>query len=285
MVKTYKQLLMDTRHALKMHGISNSSFEGLELFCLATGLTREQIVERGEIYAGDRQIEAVNKLVQRRLSGEPLQYIVGSWEFMSLTFEINPCVLIPRPDTEILVQAAIDVLSGKHSSPRLLDLCTGSGCVGISVLKSCPEARGILSDISEDAISVARRNVLTHGLSSRCAVVCADVNDGPKDGWGSFDVITANPPYIPSKDIETLDSSVRDFEPVLALDGGANGLKFYDIIARQFKPCLKQLGTLIFEIGINQNDAVVDILKQAGYSRVEVIKDYSGIERVLRAWL
>jgi release factor glutamine methyltransferase len=204
---------------------------------------------------------------------------------MSLKFEVNPSVLIPRPDTEILAQAAIDVLAGKHSNPRLLDLCTGSGCVGISVLKNCPMARGVLSDISEEAVLTARRNIYLNGLSSRCAAVCADVENGPKEGWGSFDVICANPPYIKSQDIQDLDRSVRDYEPVIALDGGADGLKFYGVIAKLFKPGIKPFGSLIFEIGIGQKDPVVSILKENGYARVEIIKDYSGIDRVLRAWL
>jgi release factor glutamine methyltransferase len=219
-------------------------------------------------------------MVERRLKGEPPAYIVGSWEFYSLPLCITRDVLIPRVDTEILAKAAIERLNN-DDSPRILDLCTGSGCVGLAIASNVPNSKVTLLDNSENAVKIAKLNARILGHTVTC--VTADVLQPPAPQLGSFDMIVCNPPYIQSSDIDKLDESVKNFEPLSALDGGEDGLTFYRAVVKSWSKLIKDDGYLLFEVGEGQLDAVRNICLEADFAVEEVIRDTGGIDRVIVA--
>ena len=240
--------------------------------------------------------------VRKRASGVPVAYIVGRQAFYREEYKVTPSVLIPRADTELLVETALRFLgaldfpagdvnlvpesSERLTSPRILDLCTGTGCVGISVLnallsKGIP-AQAVLSDISEEALAVARDNIESQAADKTAAkAVRLDVlSDELPEGLGVFDVITANPPYINSDDMKALDREVKDHEPHLALAGGDDGLDFYLPICKLSHKCLRQGGMLAVEHGYDQGERVSQTLMTQGFNNVKVLKDFGGNDRV-----
>lgn len=212
--------------------------------------------------------------VQKRAEHIPLQYIIGEQEFMGLRFKVNSNVLIPRQDTETLVEQVLKIVK---PGMKVLDLCTGSGCVLISVLKNAPELTGMGSDISKTALLVAKENAKLHEVDAEW--VRSDLFDNITE---TFDVIMANPPYIPTGEILSLMPEVRDFEPENALDGGADGLDFYRKIAGQVKDYLNPGGYVYMEIGYDQGEAVSELMRNAGFTEVEVIKDLARNDRVVK---
>lgn len=212
-------------------------------------------------------------LVKKRAERIPLQYITGTQEFMGLEFKVNPHVLIPRQDTEILVETALGIL---HPEMRVLDLCTGSGCVIVSLMHFAKDIVGFGSDISKQALVTARENAKANQVEVEWIR-----SDLFQNITGTFDVIVSNPPYIPTAVIETLMPEVRDFEPVEALDGREDGLFFYDRIIEESNAFLNTGGYLIFEIGHDQGEAVSLRMKRAGFEQVRVIRDLSGLNRVI----
>lgn len=212
--------------------------------------------------------------VQKRAEHIPLQYIIGEQEFMGLRFKVNFNVLIPRQDTETLVEQVLKIVK---PGMKVLDLCTGSGCVLISVLKNAPELTGMGSDISKTALLVAKENAKLHEVDAEW--VRSDLFDNITE---TFDVIMANPPYIPTGEILSLMPEVRDFEPENALDGGADGLDFYRKIAGQVKDYLNPGGYVYMEIGYDQGEAVSELMRNAGFTEVEVIKDLARNDRVVK---
>lgn len=211
----------------------------------------------------------------RRKNNEPVQYIIGKAPFFGLEFLTNRNVLIPRFDTETLVEETLKVLKKGDS---ILDMCTGTGCILVSVLKNMEEISGTGVDIDSSAVELAKKNIEYNGVFAK--VIQSNLFENIT---GVFDVIVSNPPYIETKVIEELESQVKDFEPELALDGGADGLEFYRRIARDSKAHLKGKGALLLEIGYNQGKAVSDILTKEGFSMVKVIKDLCGNDRVVSA--
>lgn len=211
----------------------------------------------------------------RRKNNEPVQYIIGKAPFFGLEFLTNRNVLIPRFDTETLVEETLKVLKKGDS---ILDMCTGTGCILVSVLKNMEEVSGTGVDIDSSAVELAKKNIEYNGVFAK--VIQSNLFENIT---GVFDVIVSNPPYIETKVIEELESQVKDFEPELALDGGADGLEFYRRIARDSKAHLKGKGALLLEIGYNQGKAVSDILTKEGFSMVKVIKDLCGNDRVVSA--
>lgn len=205
----------------------------------------------------------------------PLQYIIGYQEFMGLHFKVNSSVLIPRQDTEILVEAALGVI---RPGMKVLDLCTGSGCIMISLMHMTKEIVGVGSDISKQALIVAKENAKANEVEVEWVR-----SDLFLSLTGVYDVIVANPPYIPTRVIDTLMPEVRDFEPRAALDGREDGLYFYEKIVAESGPYLKSGGYLMFEIGHDQGEAVSALMKQAGYEQVRVIRDLAGLNRVVCA--
>ena len=216
--------------------------------------------------------EKYREYVKKAANGMPVAYILGKREFYSLDFIVTDGVLIPRPDTEILVDEIIPFAEGK----KVLDICCGSGCIGISISKNAPCDLTMI-DISEKALAVTKQNCSLHNVEAK--LIKADILNDEIEG--EFDIVVSNPPYIESDVVLNLDKNVRDFEPHLALDGGADGLVFYPIICEKAKKILKKDGILAFEIGYNQGVAVSEIMKNAGFKNVRVIKDLAENDRVV----
>lgn len=281
MAVTYNDLYLDTRKRMKKMGVAAAQLEARELICAASGKTREQLFQDMPLYAPNQVVDKLEKFITRRIAGEPVAYLVGEWEFYGVTLEITPEVLIPRPDTEVLAERAIRLLKEAGESGRLLDLCCGSGCIGLAAAAQVPECRAVLVDLSEGAVKLAKQNIRRNNLTSRVTCFSGDAMGEPDSALWNFDVITCNPPYIPTEDIEKLDASVRDYEPRMALDGGADGLDFFRAVATGWEKVLRPGGTLLFEVGIGQAERVKQILTQAGYEKVSVHRDLVGIPRVV----
>ena len=229
----------------------------------------------------DAYPSAVDALVERRVGGEPVAYILGEWEFFSLPIAVSRGVLIPRVDTEVLAGAVIGLYRDRLSGMRILDLCAGSGCVGLAVAAHVPFCRVLLADKSPEALKLCRANTVRNRLTRRVSSMELDALEAPPMLIGQFDAIVCNPPYIPTAEIAGLDGSVRDFEPREALDGGTDGLDFYRAVASKWKTVLKADGRLAFECGLGQAAAVRAILEQNGFISVTVYKDTLDIDRVL----
>ena len=220
-----------------------------------------------------------------RLSqGEPLQYVVGTAPFGNLTFEVTPATLIPRPETELLCRTALEHIRERGvQSPKILDLCTGSGCIGLAIASRVKDAKVTLADLSREALAVARKNVALHHMSGRVSCVQVDAMAEPPAFLGQFDMIVSNPPYIDRKDMEGLEVSVKDFEPHMALFGGNDGLDFYRAITANYRHNLKPGGYLCYEFGEDQGDDVCDILAANGFTVRQRVKDFCGTERAVIA--
>ena len=280
MATTYNNLYLDIRRQLKAAGIEAATLEARELVCFATGKTREELTRDGGLYASPELERQAYQLVERHLAGEPVAYLIGEWEFYGLPLDMSADVLIPRPDTEVLAEQAI-AYCRELEGCRVLDLCAGSGCVGLAVASQVPGARVVLGELSEPAVRICRQNIRRNGLSGRVSVLAMDALEKPSPSLGEFQCIVSNPPYIPTADIAALDTSVRDFEPHMALDGGEDGLDFYRAITEKWKELLPVGGRLYFEVGIGQADAVLRIMRGQGFGDVQIVKDYHDIPRVV----
>ena len=281
MATTYKNLYLDIRRKLKAAGIPAAQLEARELVCYAAGKGREEFYRDMGLYASDQVEKTVAELTARRLAGEPVAYIIGEWEFYGLTLDVDREVLIPRMDTEVLAERAILAARAAGEGCRVLDLCAGSGCVGLAVAANVPECRVVLADYSEGALRVCRQNIRRCELSDRVICAFADAKLPPLPALWDFDVIACNPPYIPTADIPTLESSVKDYEPHKALDGGEDGLEFYRTVCSKWKGALRLGGCLIFEVGAGQASDVKALLSQNGFEDVHSFQDTQGIWRVV----
>ncbi len=281
MATTYNNLFLDTRNRLRQAGVISAQMEAREIVCYAADKSREQLYRDMSLYVSSDLERRVDELVQRRLAGEPVAYIVGEWEFYGIPLDISPDVLVPREDTEVLADRAIRKTLDAGEGARVLDLCAGSGCVGLAVAANAPECRVVLGELSESALRLCKQNVRRNGLNAR--VTCMSVNalEPPSAALWDFDVIACNPPYIPTDVIETLDVSVREYEPRMALDGGEDGLDFYRFIAAKWKSALRLGGTLAFEVGYDQAEAVEQILLENGFENIITTPDTQGILRVV----
>ena len=281
MATTYNNLYLDTRQRLREAGVEGAQLEARELLCHAAGKNREQFYRDMALYAPDPVEEKLAALVERRLAGEPVAYLIGEWEFYGLTLDVTPDVLIPRMDTEVLAERAILLARAAGEGARVLDLCAGSGCVGLAVAANVPTCRVVLADVSEAALKICKGNVRRNELNARVTCVQADALQKPDAALWDFDVIACNPPYIPTGDLAGLDVSVRDYEPRSALDGGADGLDFYRAIAAQWGSALRLGGSLLFEVGINQAMDVAALLESSGFEDIQSTQDTQGIPRVV----
>lgn len=277
---TYNNLYMDIRQELHRAGIQAATLEARELVCFAAGKTREQFVRDGRLYVPQDVEEQARALMRRHLAGEPLAYLIGEWEFYGLPLDISEQVLIPRSDTEVLAGEAIRWLQTQQDA-RVLDLCAGSGCVGLAVASQVHACRVVLGEKSEAALRICRQNIRRSGLLGRVTPMPADALEPPPRQLGEFDCIVCNPPYIPTQDIETLDVSVRDYEPHMALDGGEDGLEFYRAISENWREALHPGARLYFEVGIGQADSVLRIMRRQGFGELEIVPDTAGIPRVV----
>ncbi len=280
MAITYNDLYLDVRRQLRESGVEAATLEARELVCFGTGKSREELQRDSRLYASPEREAQVRRLVERRMAGEPVAYLIGEWEFYGLPLDISRDVLIPRADTEVLAEQAIAYIQTLGEC-RVLDLCAGSGCVGLAIASQVPRARVILGELNDSALKICRQNIRRSGLAGRVTPLQADAREKPPRSLGEFQCIVSNPPYIPTGDIPGLDPSVRDYEPHLALDGGADGLDFYRSISGYWKEALAPGGRLCFEVGIGQADAVLRLMRGQGFGDLQVIKDHGGIPRVV----
>ena len=283
MVKKYADLFLDARRALLKQEGQFAANVARELVCAASGKTAEQIIADREIYASEEVCELTESFVQRRLHGEPMPYILGQWDFYGMTLIVTPDVLIPRDDTVVVTELAIKKAMYLEQNPRILDLCTGSGCIGLAVARRVKDARVTLGDISPAALRVARRNISQLKLTGRVNCVVMDARKPAQEFLGTYDLIVSNPPYVTTKQMQQLDPSVRDFEPHLALDGGEDGLDFYRAIINNYSSALAPRGYLCFEFGMGQENAVCSLLRKGGYEILELKKDTADITRAVLA--
>ena len=284
MVKKLSQLYLDTRRALLQNeDAQQAGFIARNLICFVTGKTQAQLLQDSEMYVGDDVCTAMDSAVSRVLSGEPLAYILNEWEFYGLKLYVDHNVLIPRDDTCAVTNLAIKQALFLTKDPRILDLCTGSGCIGLAIASRVKDARMTLADISKEALAVAKRNTVLNHLTGRVSCVQSDALGTPSAFLGKFDMIVSNPPYITTQEMTELPTSVSDFEPHLALHGGTDGLDFYCAIVKNYTSALKPGGYLCFEFGMGQGDAVCRILEENGYTILERSRDYNDRERAVIA--
>ena len=281
MATTYNNLFLDTRARLKKAGIDSAQLEAREILCYAANKTREPFYRAMALYVSGELERRVDALVRRRLAGEPVAYIIGEWEFYGLPLDVSDDVLIPRMDTEMLVERAILRARTAGEEARVLDLCAGSGCVGLAIAANVPDCRVVLAELSEGALRICKQNIRRTDLNARVTSVCVDALEPPSANLWDFDVVACNPPYIPTGDIGGLDIAVRDYEPRMALDGGADGLEFYRNIAAKWKNAIRLGGSLIFEVGIGQAPDVEKIMAENGFESIQTTADTQGIWRVV----
>ena len=281
-ISTIENALEWGQAALSM--VENGKNEAKIILSYATGLTQTELITHSKELMNEEDFKEYEKRIQDRLTGTPLQYITGVQEFMGIPIRVNRSVLIPRLDTEVVVEEAIKVIREKEwMHPDVLDMCTGSGAIGVSIAVKVPEAIVTMSDVSEDALHTAMSNAGLNKVNRQCVFLLGDLFDAlPADR--EYDMIICNPPYIESKVIETLSIEVRDNEPRLALDGGKDGLDFYRRIAEDAGSHLRSGGILVLEIGADQAGSVKRILGKANrYTNIHKIKDLAGLDRVIIA--
>ena len=293
-----KELISIGTKQLRDAGVADAEIDAKELYCYMRGMDRTALMLRWQEVMQDNQCEAYFNLIERRASRVPLQHITGRQEFMGLPFEVNEKVLIPRQDTETMVEDALELMEkgtlrgqeytdGLKRGGDILDLCCGSGAIGISIAKLAKGAHVTCSDLSKDALEVADRNARLNDCrsvkfteSDMFAAFCGRL------GKKKFNLIISNPPYIPPSVIEGLEPEVRDHEPMMALDGGADGLDFYRIIAQHAPEHLKKGGVLMLEIGFDQKDAVKGLLQETGrFEKIIGLTDLTGKDRIVCAVL
>jgi len=273
---TVAESLSYGKKALKEVGIDSYVLDCQLLLMKVTGLSKVQLFTEDKKVLTEEQETQFLDFIGKKKEGCPTQYLLGSCEFMGLPFFVNADVLIPRSDTEILVEAVLSY-EKKEGFSSVLDVCTGSGCIAVSLgVYGCFSVFGL--DISKKALEVAKKNAIAN--QTKVTWYESDLLKGLPQGF-LVDVIVSNPPYIPQKEVETLMNNVKDFEPHLALDGGEDGLDFYRVLTQQAGRYLTEGGMLFFEIGYNQGIAVSDLMQTEGYQEVRVLKDLAGKDRVV----
>ena len=260
-------------------GIANERREASSLLAFVLGREDVFMIAHPEYELSKSEAAAFENVVKRRALREPFHYIVGRKEFYGLEFEVAPGVLIPRPETEILVEAATSIMSGTES-PAFYEIGVGSGCISVSILQNVNTARAVSVDISETALSVTARNADRHGVAGRLTLRKADVFEAL---FGAFDLIVSNPPYIEDGDLESLQTEVGGFEPHTALFGGRDGLDIIKRIVAEAPEFLKSHGFLLIEIGFGQAGSVKELFAAAVWESVEFLPDLQGISRIVKA--
>lgn len=281
---TYGDLYLWARREL-LH-VENEQTAGLiarDLVCTFSGIAPEKFLLYKDNSAEPALIENVQNGVRRLLNDEPLAYVLGEWEFYGLPMIVTKDVLIPRDDTCAVAELAIRNALFLDKDPRILDLCCGSGCIGIAVASRVKDARVALADISKEALAVAKKNIALNKLGGRMSCVQVDARAAAPGFLGKFDMIVSNPPYITEAEMQVLPASVKDYEPHLALFGGMDGLDFYRTIILNYTSVLKPGGYLCFEFGMGQGDDVSRLLEENGYTVLERVKDYNDRERAVLA--
>ena len=284
MVTQYGTLYQDTRRALlETESAQDAGVLARMLICHVTGKDQAQFLAERDLYAPEDVVKGVHAGLERLLKGEPIAYILGQWEFYGLPLRITPDVLIPRDDTCAVAELAIRQALFLDQNPRILDLCCGSGCIGLAIAKRVKDARVTLADLSQNALTIARENTAMHKMGGRVRCVRVDAMQPASTFLGKFDIIVSNPPYVTAEEMKELPVSVRDYEPHMALYGGEDGLDFYRAIAGNFTRALRPGGYLCLEFGMGQGDAVCRILQEHDYTILERTKDYNDRERAVLA--
>lgn len=273
-MRTYNELLQTAREFLKNNGIADADLDAWYLLAHVFGINRADFFIYGDKEVSQDKALYYRELIKKRALHIPLQYITGTQEFMGLVFEVDENVLIPRQDTEILVEEVLKICKDKS----VLDLCTGSGCIIISLSLLGGLRNAVGSDISEKALDIAKKNA--KNLNAEVRFIQSDLLDNIPE---SYDIIISNPPYIKSQEIESLMPEVKDYEPRHALDAGPDGLIFYKRIINDLNKFLNPGGYVFFEIGYDQKEAVTDMLCKAGFVDINVKKDFSDLDRVVYA--
>lgn len=276
---TIEELLLFGREQLEKSGNEYAKYERKVLLEEVLGCDYMHMLLNGQLQVEPEKEQRYRELIEQRCSRYPLQYMLGVAHFMDYTFFVNEDVLIPRNDTEILVETADALLKEQlleNGSVRVLDLCCGSGCIGISLKLYHEEIRLVLADVSEAALETAEKNLAKYNVEAEA--VCGNLFE---PFTGKADLIVSNPPYIETKVIDTLMPEVKDYEPILALDGGRDGLDFYRRIVEQAPDYLEENGWLMFEIGESQGQAVANLMEDRGFSQIQIKKDYTGLDRVV----
>lgn len=276
---TIKALLAWTADHFAKKGLDSPRLDAELLLAHVLGCKRIDLIVRYDEQPNDTQRATFRELLQKRLDRCPTAYLVGTREFYLLPFEVNSAVLIPRPDTETLVDVALEFLK-KRPAPAVLDLGTGSGCVAVCLAHMAKGATVTAVDVSPDAVAVATRNAKRNGVAERVQFKVGNLF-APVEPGTTFDVIVSNPPYIPPSEIETLMPEVKDHEPRLALDGGTDGLSFYRRLTAECRGWLKPGGMLAVEIGHMQDGAVRELFESCGLQNVKLVKDRAGRPRVV----
>ena len=283
MVRKYSELYLEARKALRPVAGEQATILARELLAHAAGIRVETLLADLDRYCSDETDRRMAENVQRALREEPLAYILGKWSFYGLELTVSPDVLIPRDDTMAVTDLALEALQEMTPPQRVLDLCTGSGCIGLAVASRLPEARVTLADLSPQALKIAKTNIQELHMSGRVNAFSADALQPLPKFFGEFDVIVSNPPYVTGGEMGLLQPSVRDYEPQLALYGGEDGLDFYRAMARTCIPALKEGGALCLEFGMGQEKAVSELLESAGFCDLTLREDSRGVLRAVRA--
>ena len=284
MVKQYGNLYQDTRRALlAVEQPENAGVVARMLICHVSGKSQAEFLAERDMYASENVVEGVEAALQRLLNDEPIAYVLGQWEFYGLPLKVTPDVLIPRDDTCAVAELAINQALFLDEDPRILDLCCGSGCIGLAVASRVKDAKVTLADKSLAALAIAKENVALNKLSGRVRCIQADALQPAFPFLGKYDLIVSNPPYITGEDMKDLPKSVDCYEPHMALYGGEDGLDFYRSIVKNFAPALKTGGYLCFEFGEGQGNDVCRILEENGYTVLERKRDYNDRERAVLA--
>ena len=281
---TYGELYLQTRACL----LATESPEAAgpmarDLVSTLSGMTQETFLAEKNSPVSEEICLKVDTALTRLRKGEPLPYVLGEWTFYGLPMFVSPDVLIPRDDTCALAEMAIHKGLFLDKDPRILDLCCGSGCIGLALASRLKDARVTLGDLSQEALAVARKNIQRNHMGGRVSCVKLNAMEAPPPFLGKFDMIVSNPPYVTAAEMEELPSSVKNYEPHMALYGGRDGLDFYRAITEGYCSVLKPGGFLCYEFGMGQGDAVCAILEQNGFTVLERTRDYNDRERAVLA--
>lgn len=280
--KTYRELYEEGRRVLEQAGLPDAALDARFLLEEVCGTNLQTLLVFPEKKVTEEEVNQYRAFIQRRKDREPTAMILGEWDFMGLTFWLNKSTLIPEQDTEVLVETALEELKrrGLGEAPlRILDLCTGSGCILLSLLHELRNAGGLGTDLSEEALEAARENAVRLGLQERAAFRQGDLWEPVGDE--RFDLIVSNPPYVPTEVIPTLEPEVRCGEPYAALDGGEDGLVFYRRIMREAAGHLKPSGIIIVESGFDEAPQIAALMQEQKLRGIRTVKDYGGLDRVV----
>lgn len=277
-LKTLQKFRLELKQLFLEHHIESPETDAGLLLMHILGITKTQLLVQDVPLSTEQETQLL-ELANRRIQGEPVHYLLGHCPFMDLDFYVNPATLIPRPETELLVESVLEHLPHYQKPITLWDIGCGSGCIGISLAYYHKNLQVVEIDISEKALQTAKKTVEKYHLQSRIQFLHHDILEGIPEGLPKPQVIVSNPPYIPTKDVENLMTDVRDFEPHTALDGGEDGLDFYRKIIKDAP--LPKGGLLAFEIGYDQGKSVPQLMKESDYKEIELLQDLSGFDRIV----